>query len=265
MSVVFVLGAGASFGESLQKIPGSPDLTTGGKNPRLAKGFFDGDYLSDLGYSASAASNDFPEALEYLQTRFLLTSPPGEGEWKELNIEEAFTSVELDQDFESPGSERGGRLTIIRNQLIGFIGRIIGLSTQYKCGKHVGFLKENLEVGDSVVNFNYDLILDQEFVNEAGLAIGQYNNFFVLSQDRNYARRSSPILTGPNYPMYLKPHGSLNSASRRNRRSRNRSTGLSVMSSTRLLDITTLPLPGHCVQGLGRVAPYSGIVFMHET
>src|SRR5260221_6550085 len=120
MSVVYVLGLGASFGEALQalEMPAgtlTPRLVT----PPLANGFFRRDLLDALQYDPAA---DYGDVIEYMRFISQLAAPFGQEGWQDLNLEHVFTSIELEREFSGNESDEGGRLVIIRNKLLRYIG-----------------------------------------------------------------------------------------------------------------------------------------------
>lgn len=219
MSIVYVLGAGASFGEKLVIPENCPDFAKKATaSPPLLDGFFKRSLFGQIHYPGGDAERDFPRAFEYIRRMKLLDAPVGQGAWEELNIEEVFTSIELDREFQSPDSDEGASLTISRNQLIRYIWRVIGLCTDYKQGSYTKAICDSLSVEDSVITFNWDLLLDLELHPSrleqrvrGGPRGAQYHNFFVDGLgiqpmvDSPRAVFGTPGRTG----MLLKLHGSL--------------------------------------------------------
>jgi hypothetical protein len=174
--------------------------------PPLTNGFFDDALLDDLGYAQ--AQQDLREVIPHIQKTKLLTDPFGEGPWKSLNLEDVFTAIEVERDFHSPESDDGAHLTLLRNALVRYIRRVIGLCTQGARGEYYKLLASRLEVNDSIVTFNWDLLLDQEFTSEHGRAHGPYGNFLhriPLAYPDNVLM---PAIQGEG--LFLKLHGSLN-------------------------------------------------------
>ena len=68
-------------------------------------------------------------------------------------------------------------------------------------------LWKRLEVNDSVVTFNWDLLTDQEFIGPGGKVFGQYGNFL-----HRVPLSSRDVLPGAiqGEGLFLKLHGSLN-------------------------------------------------------
>jgi hypothetical protein len=220
MSIVYVLGAGASFGERLTAPDNCPDFVKKSTaTPPLIRSFFRRSLFEGINYPGEMAEKDFPRAFEYMRRTRMIKEPVGEGPWNELNIEEVFTSVELDREFQSPESDAGAELILIRNQLIRYIWRIIGYCTDYKQGHYVKTLCDSLQIEDSVITFNWDLLLDSELhpsriqtsKTHGGIRGAQYHNFFVDGlgvfpmADSPHVVYGAPGKTG----MLLKLHGSL--------------------------------------------------------
>jgi hypothetical protein len=211
VSIVLVFGAGASFGDRLRPLGEQP---TNDANPPLTTGFFSRDLYEKVGYSREQAERDFREAFGYIRGAFAISDsvPVGEGRWASLNVEDVFTSIELDRDFHSPESDAGGRLTVIRNKLVRYLWRVIAHCTQYKYGECFKLVKSFVDGRDdvSVLTFNWDLLLDQEFMVRMGpqwtIAAGLYQNFVNIVSGEAGVRTGSPSEA----PMFLKMHGSLN-------------------------------------------------------
>ncbi len=62
MSVAFILGAGASHGESLKGLPDPPPICKCGVTPPVMREFFDGDFLESIGYDPDSDERDFQSA-----------------------------------------------------------------------------------------------------------------------------------------------------------------------------------------------------------
>src|SRR5215467_4703248 len=130
MSTVFITGAGASFGDNIQVAdklhPATPT------SPPLINGFFRKDLFEAVKYPPWVAEKDYPDAFKWIRVQVPAVGeiPIGEPPWDQINLEEVFTSVELYREFESPESDAGSMLRIIRNQLVRYISRILALCTQ---------------------------------------------------------------------------------------------------------------------------------------
>lgn len=218
MSIVYVLGAGASFGEKLIAPETSPSYVKNATaTPPLIRGFFKKSLFDNINYPGDTAEKDFPLAFEYIRWLKTLEEPVGEGGWDELNIEDVFTSIELDREFQGADSDVGARLIITRNQLIRYIWRVIGFCTDYKQAEYTKKVCDSLRPQDSIITFNWDLLLDLYLnpvhVNaDRRLARWQYHDFFAgglgMPSMSKSPRETSEITSRSG--MLLKLHGSLN-------------------------------------------------------
>jgi hypothetical protein len=200
MNTVVVLGAGASYGEDLEKRypEARPHRTP------LTNGFFDLDLLTDIGYLDVASHLD--AVLDYVRERNLIQEDLGYGRWKRLDLEQLFTSIEVEREFQNPESDQGARLTIVRNQLVRHIRKVLGQCTRGARGKYHSQLKSLLQQDDSVITFNWDLLMDQTFTN-LGAGGDQYSNSIHRLAITSNALNSDQL--SPGEGLYLKLHGSL--------------------------------------------------------
>lgn len=215
MSFVYIIGAGASYGEKL--VPQTGSTTTTGPSPPtppMATGFFDGEFLRKVGYDPADAEKDFSHAFEYIRwlKQVGKTVPVGEGPWASMNLEEIFTSIELSREFHGSESGPGARYVLIRDSLTRYVWKMISLCTHKKYGAHSKRLVDPLPNDATVITFNYDLLLDQEQIVagsqkrlDALDLRAQYRHFYqrVVQKQRLPYEQS---LTG----LFLKMHGSLN-------------------------------------------------------
>jgi hypothetical protein len=218
MSIVYVLGAGASFGERLLALDHCPESARKATaTPPLIRGFFKRSLFEQIDYAGETAEKNFHEVFEYIRRMKMLDEGVGEGAWNDLNIEEIFTSIELDREFQGPESDTGAFLITARNQLIRYIWRIIGCCTDYKHAEYTKSLCDSLRSQDSVVTFNWDLLLDlylnPVYVNpNRRQARWHYHDFFVSGlgmPSMSKSPRDVSEITG-RAGMLLKLHGSLN-------------------------------------------------------
>jgi hypothetical protein len=241
VSTVYVIGAGASYGDTLflpsdRNSPGfveafdkigvsvcratSTDNTPSTscrptrrlRNPPLAKGFFDGALLDALDYRK--AEQDFNLLTDHIRrhTTGPLSDEFGARGWKTLDIEELLTSIEIEREFNNPESNEGAKLVLVRNELLRYIRQIIAFCTLSTYGDNFRKLKAGLEINDSVITFNWDLLLDQEFIDRydgAQLPHNQYGNFFRSAPSGVFSESIiPPVVRGSG--LFLKLHGSLN-------------------------------------------------------
>jgi hypothetical protein len=200
VSTVYVVGAGASRGETLLKR--YPEAHP--HAPPLAKGFFDRTLMDAIGYDRTGVGLE--PLIRYVRKTRLLDDPFGEGQWKSLDLEEVFTAIEVEREFHSPDSEEVARLLLVRNGLLRHIHGFLGRCIRGARGQHYHLLAERLAVDDSFITFNWDLLLDMEFFRD-GKAYGQYGNFLrrvVIAP----VRILPPLIQCDG--LFLKLHGSLN-------------------------------------------------------
>ena len=129
--------------------------------------------------------------------------------WMNIDLELAFTSIELDREFWGTQSDYGGHLTLVRNKLMRVIFRLIGMCTHAMYGQHIRTLAGRLSQSDSIISFNWDLLLDQELY-PANEAKPHYSNFLISALEGN---AGMAVDYGPNKAgagLFLKMHGSMN-------------------------------------------------------
>ena len=173
---MYVIGAGASHGESLKALPG---LSTASSShaPPMISGFFDKELLDLVRYLD--AEHEFGELLHHIRAARLLSDPFGEGAWKNLNLEEILTAVEVEREFQNPESDHGANLLVVRNGLIRYIRRIIGLwhtKHSWRILQEASYLAEDerfnnyiqlgLVVGSGVYPGEYDSRSLQQFFKQ---------------------------------------------------------------------------------------------------
>jgi len=205
--LVFILGAGASHGESLSAyVDGPPPLCRTNATPPITTGFFNGDFLGSIGYRPEDAEKDFSEAFVYIRWLEQIGKdvPVGEGSWNTVDLEEILTSVELSREFQGLDSDAGAQYVLIRNKLIRYLWRVIAYCTLRKYGAHSKKLVQSLPWDATLITFNYDLLLDQEQITEHEVLSPQYQ----YSSDPALAREL--VLPQEATGLFLKMHGSLN-------------------------------------------------------
>jgi hypothetical protein len=171
----------------------------------LTNGFFAGGLLHAIAYEQ--AEQNFPEAMQYVRRTRLVEDRFGEGKWQTINLEEVFTALEVEPEFQNTESDLAAHLLLARNELIRYPRRVIGFCTQGTFGNDYKALAETINPNDSVITFNWDLLLDQEFLEPiTGILTKQYSKFFTTAQSPEGIRRRF----GPGEGLYLKLHGSLN-------------------------------------------------------
>ena len=207
MSTVYIVGAGGSHGDTI-KVRDAKDSATPTRPPLIC-GFFRREMLESIGYGPERAEEDYPDAFEWIRVEAPTTDgkPVGEPPWDQINLEEIFTAVELRREFEAPESSAGAHLRIVRNQLVGYISRVLALCTQNCYGEFSRRLVSKLDSYDSLFTFNWDLLLDEPFTIAKYPNAVHLNNFLSSLVARDAYEVMSP---GGAAGLFLKLHGSLN-------------------------------------------------------
>ena len=209
MSIVYILGAGASHGEKLVAIhqdrPGSLSA------PPTTSNFFSHQLLESTRYQPDDVQKDYENLINWIKWLHLGQDiPVGEGDWNSINIEDVFTWLEIRREFENAESYAGGKVLLIRNELLSYIRRIIGLCTVNSYGEYARTLTDCLRPNDSIITFNWDLLLDECFVRQERRGdLIHYENFLKRSEGEI---DDDGILFQQNQGtgLFLKLHGSLN-------------------------------------------------------
>ncbi|MBI4457176.1 MAG: hypothetical protein HY644_14945 [Acidobacteria bacterium] len=196
---VFVLGAGASAGESLPIAP-----------PMMQQ-FFDKEVLDKIYASAEAGGlrlpaleNAFGDLIDWIRLRWGLLDPFGTAKWRSLNLEDVFTSLAIEQEFFGERSDQGSKAQLRLSELKNYISQVLALTTRGS-GKFANYLVRNIDKDDSILNFNYDLLVDREFLPGPQ---NHYANFHwkILGTAFSALHEGNFSESG----IYLKLHGSLN-------------------------------------------------------
>jgi hypothetical protein len=207
MSIVYVLGAGASYGESL--LPINPALNSSRATPPTTTGFSSRELLEKLGYAPEHIEKEFPNLMTWIRFMHLgnRREPLGDGEWKSINIEDVFTWLEIRREFESPESGSGAKLLGWRAELLSYIFRIIGLCTSNSFGEYSRALGKSLQANDSIITFNWDLLIDDCFLRHTG-DLPHYTKFKAKFSEVSEDNFFHVVAEGSG--LFLKLHGSLN-------------------------------------------------------
>jgi hypothetical protein len=226
---VYVLGAGASYGDTL-RMPDEQrwrqvckrDATTEidpatATNPPLITGFFDAKYL--WWSYPERIEKFYPEMINYIRRRWGIKGVLGTDDWLNVNLEDVFTSAAIDVEFNPPGTNAHAKSQLLLNQIKRHVSFVLGCCTICRYGEHSRALVNALDESDTIINFNYDLLIDQELIPNVGYyflpreGAYQYHNFadVILDKSINDFPRSKALReenTGSG--LYLKMHGSLN-------------------------------------------------------
>ncbi|HEY3128995.1 MAG TPA: hypothetical protein VGL91_06025 [Acidobacteriota bacterium] len=176
-------------------------------NPPLTAGFFHLNFLDKLypGGTAKQIEHDYPSLFGYIKPTWELQDVPfGTSRWESLNLEDVFTSLAIENEFLPKESDIRARRQLALNELTRYIQRIIGLCTFRRSGKFSKLLVEKVKLNDSIITFNYDLLLDRELFKKRSEL---YQTFHVRITGQSLFPGDSPWY-GPG--TFLKMHGSLN-------------------------------------------------------
>lgn len=211
MSIVYVLGAGASHGEQL--VPINRALPSSTCPPPVTTGFFSRKLLADTRYSADLIENNFKNLVNWIRWLHIGDGKVtiGEGQWESLNIEDVFTWLEIRREFESSESHSAAMLLLMKTELLSYIFRMIGLCTKNSRGTYSTALVKALRADDSIITFNWDLLIDDCFLSQLrpNVPPQHYANFRKRIGDLT---EHDAVVPGgqPGSGLFLKLHGSLN-------------------------------------------------------
>jgi len=200
---VYILGAGASHGESLAPIEVAESQEP--TNPPLATGFFSESLLSRLG-SVGIFEERLKQVIAYVKLHWGIKESLGLGMWNELSLEQVLSNVENDLEFIAHESRNWIHRLEIKIELIGHIHAVIGASTHHKYGELSRRLAQSLSTEDSILCFNWDLLLDQELLSKERPQ--QYEGFLKCLEIGSPGKPPAKYLWRNG--LFLKPHGSLN-------------------------------------------------------
>ncbi len=151
---VFVLGAGASYGDTL--VP-KYDVEESPSRIPLINQFFDSECMFD---EADIVERDYSKLLEYIRKGWGIRDDFGSGKWRVLNLEDVFTHLAIDVEFASADTDQKSDAQLKLSALKTYIGRSICNRSIRRFGKFTQQLVEHLRPQDSIITFNYDQISD---------------------------------------------------------------------------------------------------------
>lgn len=226
---VYVLGAGASYGDSLKmsdeqtwkqrcridvNTEADPATAT---NPPVITGFFNEKFL--WWTYPERIEKLYPEMINYIRRRWSIKGAFGTGDWLSVNLEDVFTSAAIDLEFNPPGTNAHAQSQLLLNHIKRHISFVLGRCTICRYGEYTRALVNGLDETDTIINFNYDLLVDQELITSSDgryfprNGFYQYHNFADVILDKPFNDYAySETLRGKNTGsgLYLKMHGSLN-------------------------------------------------------
>lgn len=215
VNTVYVLGAGASHGDTLNEAAPDAAYSPITARPPLANGFFSESLFNGMGQSARSFETYLNEAIPYIRLHWGIEDEFGSGAWTQLSLEQVLSHIEQELEFIAPESSNWIARLQIKIQLISHIYRVIGMCTAGKFGDFSRTLVKNLNREDSVISFNWDLLVDSELL--AGAAVGPRDGDVQRQQYWHFLGCLETYPPGdpqPEFPwqngLFLKPHGSLN-------------------------------------------------------
>ena len=197
---VFILGAGSSFGDTFFSNDDTPR-----PNPPLIYQFFDSRYWQ--GEAEDFTQGRYAHLIRRISNHWGIKDEFGSGKWRALSLEDVFTTFAIENEFAPIGTEEKAYSQLFLSDLKRYIRRAIGYSTAFRMGKFTQLLASELKENDSIITFNYDLLMDQELLRKENGRF-QYQNFHVKFLRSSLFEESEALLKGAG--LYLKMHGSLN-------------------------------------------------------
>ncbi len=206
--VAFISGAGASHGEDLLQLAGSTADINSAKPP-LLNGFFSKELYDSIGYSREEAEKEYGQIFEFLRRNRFPADPLDEKGWSSLNIEDILTWIEIHRGFYSPEFDDAASLLQVKNAVVRYAGRILSRCTMNKYGQYSRRIVSCLKDQDSLITFNWDLLLDQELIRAGrnNKFPVQYHNLLMLARWSRLILMDMP--DPPTEGLFLKLHGSI--------------------------------------------------------
>lgn len=115
---VFILGAGASYGDTL--VDFGDDKETTARIP-LSNQFFRPEFLEG---EIEVIKRDYSALLEYIKTDWNNNWPFGSGSWEHLNLEDVFTSLAIENEFAPSDTDGKAKAQLRLNSLKKYIREI---------------------------------------------------------------------------------------------------------------------------------------------
>ena len=193
-NTIYILGAGASRA-----------VTTDSKLPSpLATDFFKEKYIK-ANWLGKFPSSDYSNTKLYkLVSRYF-------GKKDDINIEEVYSFLDfISNSFYSTYSEKLDIQTA-KHELLEYLFHILYYGVEYS-SNHYDKIVENLKIGDSIITFNWDLMIDQLLINsEQGKIIHDSLNE-IINPTNSFGNNDYDTLAYNNLHKgyFLKMHGSIN-------------------------------------------------------
>jgi len=202
---VFVLGAGASYGDTL--VSKLDCKETKSRIPLIDQSF-----RSDCMFDRiDNVERDYSSLIKYIKDVWRIDDSFGTGAWRSLDLEGVFTSLAIDTEFASDCTDEKAEAQLRLNALKMYIASSISARTLCRYGKFTRQLVKSLTPQDSIISFNYDLLVDAELLGghnqDSQLHYERFSNKLLGQSLIGEATKYSP---GLDQGLYLKLHGSLN-------------------------------------------------------
>ncbi len=197
-AVVFILGAGSSFGSTLRSRPPiMRDFIRVGKNVAEYDYSPLWDLLNKIGFSKEMLDKGTPNLEELYGILEVMSS----GLWH--RYQKAFVQEYGEAFWKVPP------VYFLQSFIIDVLRKPSSRALINTCKRH-DFIVKMMSKGDSIISFNYDLIIDSSLFN-SGLwgEIGGYGrfNWDMAFEELDYP--NAKTITSSKYNLF-KPHGSLN-------------------------------------------------------
>lgn len=200
------MGAGASYGDTLVDIFDAEETT---RRIPLINQFFQSEYL---GGEIEDIKRDYRDLLDYIKANWNIYYPLGFEAWRSLNLEEVFTSLAIANEFAPSDTDGKAQTQLLLNSLKKYIRKLIGMHSLNSYGKYTRQLVKSLRAQDSIITFNYDLLIDEAFFLNDPPYIEplHYEKFSDKLLGRSLHEPKAKYPFKAEKGLYLKMHGSLN-------------------------------------------------------
>lgn len=193
-NTIFILGAGASRA-----------VTTSSKLPSpLATDFFKENYIK-ANWPGKFPSSDYSNTKLYeLVTHYF-------GKKDDINIEEVYSFLDfIANSYYSTYSEKLD-IQMAKHELLEYLFHILYFEIEYS-SKHYNKIVENLKSGDSIITFNWDLMIDEVLLNNKQGKIIHDSLNEIINPTNSFGNNDYDTLAYNNLHKgyFLKMHGSIN-------------------------------------------------------
>ncbi len=144
---VFILGAGASHGDTLVDL--FDDKETACRIP-LTNQFFQSEYL---GGEIEDIKRDYHDLLDYIKFGWNNYYPLGSESWRSLNLEDVFTSLAIENEFAPSDTDDKAQTQLLLSSFKKYIRKLIGTHSLNRYGRFTRELVKSLKTQDSIITF----------------------------------------------------------------------------------------------------------------